>query len=109
MSLYVSFFITSNKKYNLDGSYAFHKKPPRRSKIWRKKTYFGYSGRHQVQMNFQPSPPPSPPVATPAKVSTAPMEKIKSNIEFFLYYYLYYFVFKKLLTSLLLRKDNFRK
>ncbi len=83
MSLYVSFFITINKKYNLEGSYAFHKKPPRRSKLW-KKTYFGYSGRHQVHMNFQPSPPPSPPVATPAKVSTAPMEKIICNIEFFL-------------------------
>jgi hypothetical protein len=27
----------------------------------------------------------------------------------FLYYYLYYFIFKKLLTNLLLRKDNFRK
>jgi hypothetical protein len=48
-----------------------------------KKTYFGYSGRHQVHMNFQPSPPPSPPVATPAKVSTAPMEKIICNIDFF--------------------------
>ncbi len=56
MTLYVSFFIKSNKKYNLEGSYAFHKKPPRRSKIW-KKTYFRYSGRHQVHMNFQPSPP----------------------------------------------------
>ncbi len=72
-----------------------------------KKTYFGYSGRHQVHMIFQPSPPPpSPPVATPAKVSTAPMEKIICNIDFFWYYYLYYIVFKKLLT---IRKDNFRK
>jgi hypothetical protein len=35
-----------------------------------KKTYFGYSGRHEVHMNFQPSPP-SLHVATPTKVSTA--------------------------------------
>jgi hypothetical protein len=31
MSLYVSFFITRNKKLNLEGSYAFHMKPPGRS------------------------------------------------------------------------------
>jgi hypothetical protein len=67
-----------------------------------KKTYFGYSGRHQVHMNFQPSPPPSPHVATPAKVSTAATAKIMYNIEFIS-------VLKKLLTNLLLRKDNFRK
>ncbi len=47
------FFHSSNKKWNLEGSYAFHKKPPRRSKIWD----MGYSGRHRVHMNFQPSPP----------------------------------------------------
>ncbi len=33
--------------------------------------YFGYSGRHQVYMNFQPSPHLSLPVATPGKVPTA--------------------------------------
>ncbi len=32
MSLY---FITTNKNWNLEGFYAFHKKPPRRSKIWK--------------------------------------------------------------------------
>ncbi len=36
MSSYVSFFITSLKKWNLEGYYAFHKKPPRRSKIRKK-------------------------------------------------------------------------
>jgi hypothetical protein len=52
MSLYVSFLIKSNKKWSLQGSYE-------RSKIWRKKAYFGYSRRHQVHnhMNFQPSLP----------------------------------------------------
>jgi hypothetical protein len=69
MSSYVSFFITSLKNLNFEGSYALHKKPSRRSKI-RKKTYFGNSGRHQVHVNFQPSPP-STHVATHAKVSTA--------------------------------------
>jgi hypothetical protein len=37
MSFHVSVFITSNKKWNLECSYAFHKKSPRRSKIWREK------------------------------------------------------------------------
>ncbi len=45
------------------------------------KTYFGYSGRHQVYMNFQPSPP-SPHVATPAKVSTAAQQKLFVNCDF---------------------------
>jgi hypothetical protein len=40
-----------------------------------KKTYFGYSGRHQVHMNFQPSPTPSLHVETPTKVSTAAHSK----------------------------------
>jgi hypothetical protein len=44
-------------------------------------------------------PPSSPHVATPAKVSIA---KVMCNIEFI-------FVILKLLTNLLLRKDNFRK
>jgi hypothetical protein len=41
-----------------------------------KKAYFGYSGRHQVHMNFQPSPPLSLPVATPGKDSAAAAVKI---------------------------------
>jgi hypothetical protein len=53
-------------------------------------------------MNFQPSPPLSPHVATSAKVSTAATAKIMFNIEFS-------FVLIKLLTNLLLRKDNFLK
>ena len=40
MSLYVSFFITTNKNWNLEGSYAFHKKLPRRSKIWKKNLFW---------------------------------------------------------------------
>jgi hypothetical protein len=49
-----------------------------------KKICFGYSGRHQVHMNFQPSPPPpSPPVTTPAKVSKAPMAKLYATLNFF--------------------------
>jgi hypothetical protein len=82
MSLYVSFFITSNKKYNLEGSYAFHKKPPRRSKIW-KKNLLWILWAASSSYELPALPPPSPPVATPAKVSTAPMEKIICNIEFF--------------------------
>jgi hypothetical protein len=53
MSSYVSIFTSNIIKLDLEGYYAFNEKPPGRSKI-RKETYFGYSGRHQVHMNFQP-------------------------------------------------------
>jgi hypothetical protein len=51
-------------------------------------------------MNFQLSPRPL--VATPAKVSTAAIAKVMCSIEFI-------FVLIKLLTNLLLGKDNFQK
>ncbi len=69
-----------------------------------KKTYFGYSGRHQVHMNFQPSPPLSLPVATPAKVFTAPMEKIICNIEVFFVLLFVLFYFKKTSNKLIVKK-----
>ncbi len=47
-------------------------------------TYFGYSGRHQVHMNFQPSPPPSPHVAT-TRVFTAATAKITCSNELILF------------------------
>jgi hypothetical protein len=53
MSSYVSFFTLKYFNLDLEGYYAFNEKLPGRSKI-RIKTYFGYSGRHQVHMNFQP-------------------------------------------------------
>jgi hypothetical protein len=53
----------------------------------------GYSERHLVNLNFQPSPP-SPHVATLAKVSTAATAKIMCNIEFI-------FVLVKLLSKLI--------
>jgi hypothetical protein len=77
MSLDVSFFITSNKKWNLEGSYAFHKKQPGMTKIWRKNLLWILRAGLNSQ-NF----PPSPNVATPAKVSTASTAKILCNIEF---------------------------
>jgi hypothetical protein len=73
MSSYVT-CIKSLKKCNLEGSDAFYKKLPGRFKIW-KKTYFDYSGRYQLHMNFQPSPP-YPNVATPAKVLLLPHQKL---------------------------------
>jgi hypothetical protein len=56
-------------------------------------------------------PPPSPHVATPAKVSNdkLPEKKLWVTLNLFLDYYFYYFIIIKLLTNLLLRKDNFRK
>jgi hypothetical protein len=53
MSSCVSFFTLKYFNLDLEGYYAFNEKLPGRSKI-RIKTYFGYSGRHQVHMNFQP-------------------------------------------------------
>ncbi len=52
-----------------------------------KEAYFGFSGRHQVYMNFQLSRPLSPPVATPGKVSTAATAKIMCNIAFISTFY----------------------
>ncbi len=67
-----------------------------------KEAYFGYSGRHQVHMNLQPSPPLSLPVATPGKISTAAAANIMCNIAFI-------FTLQQFLTNLFSRKDNFRK
>jgi hypothetical protein len=47
-----------------------------------KEAYLGYSGRHQVYLNFQPFPPLSLPVATPGKASTAAAAKIMCSIAF---------------------------
>jgi hypothetical protein len=55
MSSYVSYFTSNIIKLDMKGYYAFNEKPPGRSKI-RKRKYFGYSGRHQVHMNFPLSP-----------------------------------------------------
>jgi hypothetical protein len=89
MSLYVSFFIASNKKWNLEGSYAFHKKPPRRFKIWKKNLlWILWAASSSYELPALPSP--NPHVAAPAKVFTATKTKIMCNIEFI-------FVLKKLL------------
>jgi hypothetical protein len=86
----VSFFITSNKKLNLEGSYAFYKKPPRRSKIW-KKSLLWILWAASSSYELPALPPPSLHVATPAKVSTAPIEKIMCNIEFIFVLLFYYY------------------
>jgi hypothetical protein len=69
------------KKWNLEGSYAFYKKPPRRSKIW--KTHLLWILWAASSSYELPAlPPPSPHVATPAKVFSAPIAKIMCNIKF---------------------------
>jgi hypothetical protein len=93
MSLYVTFFITSNKKLNLEGSYAFHKKPPRRSKIW-KKNLLWILRAASSSYELPALPPPSPHVETPAKVSTAPMGKIICNIDFFVLLFVLFYYYK---------------
>jgi hypothetical protein len=70
--------MTSNNKWNLEGSYAIRSCPD--GPKYGKNTYFGYFGRHQVHMNFQPSPPPH--VATPAKVFTR--QKLSVTLNLFL-------------------------
>jgi hypothetical protein len=75
MALYVSFFITRNKKWNLEGSYAFHMKQPRRSKIWEKDllwTLWAASSSYELPALL----PLSPHVATPTRVSNAATAKI---------------------------------
>jgi hypothetical protein len=101
MPLYVSFFITSNKKRSLEGSYAFHNKPPGRYKLWKKNLLWTLRAASS-SYELPALPPPSQHVATPAKIFTAVTAKIMCNIEFI-------FVLIKLLTNLLLRKVNFRK
>jgi hypothetical protein len=87
----------------LEGSYALHNKRPEGTK-YEKKTYFGYSGRHQVHMNFQTSPPPSPYIATPATVSTTPIEKIMSNFEFIFVLLFVLFYYYKTSYKLIVKK-----
>jgi hypothetical protein len=86
----------------LEGSYAFHKKPPRRSKIWEKNLLWilwAASSSYELAA----LPPPSPHVATPAKVSTAPIEKIMGNIEFiFVLLFLLFYYYKT--TKLIVKK-----
>ena len=102
MSSYVPFFITSLKNEISKALMPSLRSHPEGPKYGEKKTYFGYSGRHQVHMNFQPSPPPFTHVATPAKVSTATKTEIMCNIKFI-------FVLKKLLNKLICNKHKFRK
>jgi hypothetical protein len=80
MLFYVSFFITSNKKWNaedLKPSIRSHPEGPK----YGGKLIFEYSGRHQVHLNFQPFPPPPyPHVAITAKESTAATTNSMCNI-----------------------------
>jgi hypothetical protein len=45
-------------------------------------TYFGYSGRHQVHMNFQPSPPLPYMLKLLPRFLLLPTAKIMCNIKF---------------------------
>ncbi len=106
MSLYVSFFITSNKKYNLEGSYAFHKKPPRRSKIWEKNLLWILRAASS-SYELPALPPPFPTCCNTCQGFYCSHGKNYVQHWIFWYYYLYYFIFLKLLTNLLLRRIIF--
>jgi hypothetical protein len=67
-----------------------------------KKTYFGYSGRHQVHMNFQPSPPLTHMLQLLPRFLQLPNKKLCVTLNLFLF-------FKNFFKNLFLRKDNFRK
>jgi hypothetical protein len=103
MSLNVSFFITSNKKLNLEGSYAFYKKPPRRFKNLEKSLLWilrAASSSYELPALSSPSLH----VATPAKVSTAPIEKIMCNIEFIFVLLFLLFYYYKTSNKLIVQK-----
>jgi hypothetical protein len=101
MSLNVSFFITSNKKWNLEGSYAFHKKPPRRFKIWKKNLlWILWAASSSYELPALPSP--NPHVAAPAKVLQLPKQKLCVTLNLILF-------LKNFFKNIFLRKDNFRK
>jgi hypothetical protein len=70
-----SFFISSTKKWNLEGCHALHKKPPGRCKIGKKDLLWAFWA---ASSSFElPAPPPlSPPVSPLAKVSAAMTSKI---------------------------------
>jgi hypothetical protein len=67
----------------LEGSYAFHKKPPRRSKIWREKKLLWILWAASSSYEL-PAPLPCP-VATPTKVYTATKTKLCVTLNLFLF------------------------
>ncbi len=75
MSLYVSFSLQVTKM-EFGRLYAFHKKPPRRSKIWNTP-----GGIKDWWTSWHP--PPSPQVATPAKVLLLPQQKVWVTLKLF--------------------------
>jgi hypothetical protein len=85
MPLYVFFFIRSIRKLNLEGSVAFKRMPPGKSKIGKRSLCWLF---RVASSSYQPPalPPLSLPVATPGKVSAAATEKIRieeNRIEYF--------------------------
>jgi hypothetical protein len=104
MSLYVSFFNTSSRKLNLEGSCAFKRMPPGRSKIWKRSLVWLL---RTASSSYEPPALPtlSQPVATPGKVSAAGAAKCMCYIAFI-------FVLVKLLkllNKLFPKNNNFRK
>ncbi len=101
LSLYVYFFITSNKKWKLEGSYAFHKKPPGRSKIRRENLlWILWAASSSYEL---PALPPLPHMLQLLPMFLQlPKQKLCVTLNLCLF-------LKNFLTNLLLRKDNFRK
>jgi hypothetical protein len=98
MSSKVSLFITIKNKLNLEGSCAFKRMPPRRSKIWKRSLFWLFQAASCLY-ELQPSHPLFPLVATPGKVSTAATAKIMYNIAFI----------STLFNKLIVKKRQFSK
>ncbi len=83
MALYVPFFITSNRKLNLEGFSAFKRMPPRRNKIWEISLFWLLRA---ASSSYEPPVLP-PPHSFPArcKFSAAAAAKIMCYISFILF------------------------
>jgi hypothetical protein len=90
MSLYVYFFIKSNRKLNLEGSSAFKRMPPGRNKIWKRSLFWLLRAASSSYEPPVPPPPLSLTGATSGKVSAAAAAKNMCYIAFILFIIIIY-------------------
>ncbi len=98
------FFITINSKLNLEGSGAFKRMPPGRSKIWKRSLFWLLRAASSLY-ELPALPPLSLPVATPGKDFTAAAVKIikmMCNIAFI-------FTLIQFFNKLIFKKRKFSK
>jgi hypothetical protein len=111
MSLYVPFFITSNRKLNLEGSSAFKRVPPGRNKIWKRISFWLIRA---ASSSYEP--PLLPPFPSQVPLLARFLRLLQQNYVLHCNYFLYYHYFiylKNFLTNLFKKKiifeNNFAK